>query len=425
MIEPSLPENEQERLEALRNLQILDTLPEESYDRITRLAFKFFNVPIALLSLVDEKRQWFKSKQGLDADETGRDISFCGHAINADEPFIINNAIEDERFHDNPLVTGGPKIRFYAGRPLKTLNGSLVGTLCIISPEPREFTDPDIDALDDLANMVEKELHLIELSQQIIKKQAALEIALEKAEDANIEKSRFLANMSHELRTPMHAILSFSEIGGRKINDEKVSKYFSNINVSATRLMGLINDLLDISKLEAGKMEVNFLENDIAEIWRHSLETVTPLAENKSMNLIYKGEEKLFALFDKKLITQVMINLLSNAIKYSADNTSVLIMADIRKVMHKGKSVTCIHCSVKDEGLGIPAAELDTIFDRFVESSHTKKGSGGTGLGLSICREIIQLHQGMVWVESPWQEGKSGSAFYFQIPQNPHQIVNA
>jgi signal transduction histidine kinase len=100
-------------------------------------------------------------------------------------------------------------------------------------------------------------------------------------------------------------------------------------------------------------------------------------------------------------------------------------MADIRKVMHKGKSVTCIHCSVKDEGLGIPAAELDTIFDRFVESSHTKKGSGGTGLGLSICREIIQLHQGMVWVESPWQEGKSGSAFYFQIPQNPHQIVNA
>ena len=117
MIAPDIPENEKERLTTLRKLELLDILPEEVYDRITRMAFRYFNVPIALVSLIDDKRQWFKSKQGLDVDETARDISFCGHAINSDHPFVIKNALEDDRFHDNPLVTDGPEIRFYAGRP--------------------------------------------------------------------------------------------------------------------------------------------------------------------------------------------------------------------------------------------------------------------------------------------------------------------
>ena len=143
---------------------------------------------------------------------------------------------------------------------------------------------------------------------------------------------------------------------------------------------------------------------------------LAPLAEKKSINLHFIGDHKINSIFDKKLITQVLINLLSNAIKYSTDNTRVTITADIRNVMHKGEKEDCVYCSVKDEGVGISESELDLVFDRFVESSHTQKKSGGTGLGLSICQEIIRLHKGMIWVESPWQEIISGSAFYFQFP---------
>lgn len=161
---PDYPNNEQTRLATLRSISILDTPPEEEFDRFTRIAKRLFNVPMALISLVDENRQWFKSCDGLDATETPRDISFCGHAILGDRPFIINNALEDERFSDNPLVTGAPHIRFYAGVPLSAQNGCKLGTLCIIDREPRTLSDHDVEALVDLAAMVEHELSAIQLA---------------------------------------------------------------------------------------------------------------------------------------------------------------------------------------------------------------------------------------------------------------------
>jgi diguanylate cyclase (GGDEF)-like protein len=160
---PDIPQDEQTRLEKLRSLDVLDTLPEERFDRLTRMAKRMFRVPIALVSLVDENRQWFKSCIGLDASETSRDISFCGHAILGNGVFIIPNAIEDPRFADNPLVSGDPNIRFYAGCPL-VMNGHKLGMLCIIDEKPRSFEKEDIEALKDLASMVEREFAAIELA---------------------------------------------------------------------------------------------------------------------------------------------------------------------------------------------------------------------------------------------------------------------
>jgi diguanylate cyclase (GGDEF)-like protein len=153
-----IPHNEAARLDALRSLSVLDTPGEERFDRLTRMARRMFRVPIALVSLVDENRQWFKSKDGLDACETPRDISFCGHAIHADDIFLINDAWADPRFADNPLVTGPPHVRFYAGCPLRTAGGHKIGTLCIIDTEPRAFDDDDRTAMRDLASVVEDEL---------------------------------------------------------------------------------------------------------------------------------------------------------------------------------------------------------------------------------------------------------------------------
>ena len=159
MLEPAFPSDEATRIATLRGLNILDTPPEERFDRLTRLAQRLLNVPITLISLIDTNRQWFKSCQGLDASETPRSISFCGHAILDDQLFVIPDALLDPRFADNPLVTGAPKIRFYAGQPLKASNGSRLGTLCVIDSKPHHLTQSERDSLRDLALMVEDELN--------------------------------------------------------------------------------------------------------------------------------------------------------------------------------------------------------------------------------------------------------------------------
>jgi diguanylate cyclase (GGDEF)-like protein len=155
---PDLPDTEDQRIAELRSLLLLDSSPEERFDRITRVAKQLFDVPIALVSLIDTDRQWFKSCFGLDTSETGRDVSFCGHAILGDDVFIVENALKDLRFSDNPLVTGGPEIRFYAGAPIAMPSGNKLGTLCIISPEIREFSPDQSALLHDLSKIVINEL---------------------------------------------------------------------------------------------------------------------------------------------------------------------------------------------------------------------------------------------------------------------------
>ena len=159
MIEPLIPSNEKERLASLYNLGILDTPTEERFDRITQTAKEIFDVPIALITIIDVNRQWFKSCIGLDIKETPRGVSFCGHAILQKEPFIIPDATKDERFADNPLVTGSPHVIFYAGIPIATIDGNNVGTLCIIDNKPREFSKQQINLLKNLAAWAEIELN--------------------------------------------------------------------------------------------------------------------------------------------------------------------------------------------------------------------------------------------------------------------------
>lgn len=164
MLEPMVPLDEARRLAALRSLGLLDTRAEERFDRITRLAQRLFGVPIALVSLVDEERQWFKSHQGLETRETSRASSFCAHAIHGPEVFQVTDASLDSRFVDNPLVTGEPNIRFYAGAPIAGPDGSRLGTLCVIDRTPRVLSESDVHALEDLAEMVEQEIAAVHLA---------------------------------------------------------------------------------------------------------------------------------------------------------------------------------------------------------------------------------------------------------------------
>lgn len=164
MLIPGKPANEAARLQVLRGLNVLDTVPEERFDRLTRVAKRLFDVPIALVSLVDEDRQWFKSCVGLAVRQTSRDVSFCGHAILQDEMLLVPDAAQDERFRDNPLVTGEPHIRFYVGYTLTVPDGYKMGTLCLIDFKPRHFDETEQTLLRDLAGMAEQELMAVQMA---------------------------------------------------------------------------------------------------------------------------------------------------------------------------------------------------------------------------------------------------------------------
>ena len=153
-----IPERDAERLAALHRLLILDTAPEERYDKIIKFASAEFDVPIALLSLVDSDRQWFKARTGLDVCETSREISFCGHAVHAEALLVVEDTLLDPRFADNPLVLADPHIRFYAGMPLRLSDGAVVGTLCLIDRRPRTLDPIDIAILGTLRDLAVVEL---------------------------------------------------------------------------------------------------------------------------------------------------------------------------------------------------------------------------------------------------------------------------
>lgn len=161
MINPPYPLDEAMRAMTLKSLKILDTAPEERFDRITRLAQRFFDADICLISLVDSRRQWFKSRQGLAACQIPRELSFCGHAILDDEVFVVEDASSDPRFYDNPLVIGEPHIRFYAGCPIQGPSGHRIGTICVMHKAPKALSDEGREMLTDLALMVEDEIALI------------------------------------------------------------------------------------------------------------------------------------------------------------------------------------------------------------------------------------------------------------------------
>ncbi|MEM7454108.1 MAG: GAF domain-containing SpoIIE family protein phosphatase [Planctomycetota bacterium] len=188
-------ETEKERLQELRSLNLLDTPPEERFDRLVRLARSIFKVPVAYIALVDSERQWFKAKCGIAASETGRDVSFCSHTVARNKPLIIDDALEDKRFVDNPLVTGEPFVRFYAGYPLKGPDGNNIGTLCLVDSKPRKMSEHELSIFRDLAVAVEHELQMvdvIETQRELLVARQELDRAQEQIEGELLKAARYV-----------------------------------------------------------------------------------------------------------------------------------------------------------------------------------------------------------------------------------------
>ncbi|MBV8046031.1 MAG: PAS domain S-box protein [Paludibacterium sp.] len=244
----------------------------------------------------------------------------------------------------------------------------------------------------------------------------ALRTAKELAEESSRTKTEFLANMSHELRTPMHAILGFAEMGqsrSEQSGQEKIQQYFKRILTSGNRLLSLLNDLLDLAKMEVGRMEYTLVDDDLARHLRDIAEELTGMAENRRIRIETDiVPQPLIACFDSVRIGQVMRNLLTNAIKFSPPESRIGVEA---RIIHSA-GFPVVWVQVTDQGPGIPAGELESIFDKFIQSSSTKTGAGGTGLGLAICREIIHAHQGEIFADNA---AGGGAQFSFTFPLRP------
>jgi len=278
--------------------------------------------------------------------------------------------------------------------------------------------------LRDMTEQIRAEATLTQyhtrLEHDIAQRTLDLEAAKTKAESANLAKSEFLANMSHELRTPMHAIMSFASLGTEKLQHhtlEKLPLYLQRIHESGARLLALLNGLLDLSKLEAGKMIYDMQQHDMAVLVRTVVEQVELLAKQKALTLIvHPCDEPTLVLCDGPRITQVLYNLLSNSIKFTPNGRTITMamtqqMPLSDEASPPGHPVLAV--TIRDEGIGIPDDELDTVFEKFVQSRKTKTGAGGTGLGLSICREIVAAHGGDI---SAVNNVEGGSSFTFTLP---------
>ncbi len=414
----SLPPDENTRLEALRAYQILDTKPELAFDRLTRLGAKVFEAPIVLVSLVDQNRQWFKSCYGLSVNETGRDVSFCAHAIFTNDPFVIADALADPRFHDNPLVTGEPKIRFYAGAPLIAPNGARIGTFCVIDHHPRKsMSSEDLETLCDFSSLVVEELELrrtarelADTDQDLREVNARLQEQTQRAEEASRLKTDFLSNMSHELRTPLNAIIGFTELladGKAGPLTDRQHKFLANMLLSGRHLLHLINDMLDLAKIEAGKLEFDREFFSAEAVIGDVVESLRCLADLKQIELAHDSFGKMNELYlDPGRFKQVVYNYVSNAIKFTPENGRVVVA-----VSNSGDGR--VRLDVTDTGIGIAPENMAKLFQRFQQfDTGPSKRYPGTGLGLALVKRLVEYEGGRVEVSSTLGTGSCFSAIF-------------
>ncbi|HEX8433789.1 GAF domain-containing sensor histidine kinase [Archangium sp.] len=518
MIPPPLPADEPRRLQALQRLGLLDTPAEERFDRIVRMASRILGVPMALVTLVDGSRQWFKARVGLDSESTERSVSFCGHAILSSDTFVVPDAFEDLRFADNPLVTGKPHVRFYAGHPLHTPDGSRVGTLCVIDQRARDFSEEERQILEDLASWVELELNALTLreartaltqqerffelsvdmlciagvegtfrqlgrawsrtlgySTQTLRATPLLELVHEEdraataawlargargeplprfehrcrgqdgswhwlqwnaavnaeegilygvardvteqkrleAERRHVEqmKSEFVSTVSHELRTPLtsiHGALGLLGGGVAGPLPEMATEMIGIAHKNSERLIRLINDILDLEKMESGKLDFHLEPLELGALLAQSAEAHHGYAQQYGVTIERVVEAPgARALVDADRFLQVLANLLSNALKYSPRGERVTLR--LERVGPR------LRVSVADRGPGIPEAFHSRMFQKFAQAdgSDTRR-KGGTGLGLSIARGLVERMGGcldFVTAEN------AGTTFRMELPE--------
>jgi signal transduction histidine kinase len=381
-----VPINEKARLAELRRFEVLDTLPEESFDRITALATSIFKVPIAIVSLVDKDRHWFKSSVGMPVNQSPRRDGFCAHTIMNDDVLVVPDATLDARFARDPSVTGDRAIRFYAGASLTSASGFRLGSLCIIDREPRTegLTADEKGILQNLAALTVRE---IELRQESSNRTVDLRDELQ---NARMAKNQFLQMLSHEFRTPLNAVIGFSEMIQDEIGDKASPihrEYAGDISKAGYHLLDLVNGMLDWTRLERGELGIEDGVVQVSELFDRML-ALLPGAAARIRVAPMLADLQLRC--DARYVIQVLSHVVDNAIKFSPHDQQVSIATAVEE---NGNLVI----RISDRGPGIHD-ELRTrafgLFEKF--NSEQAKFAEGIGLGLAISRKLMELHGGRI-----------------------------
>lgn len=398
MIQAPLPTDEAQRLDALRSLQILDTDREQHFDDLATLAAQVCETPIGLVSLVDEARQWFKAHQGLDARETPREHAFCAHAILAPrDMFVVRDAFADERFFDNPLVTGEPRVRFYAGVPICDENDFPMGTLCVIDHDPRDLTEQQLGVLRALARQVEAQLQL---------RMRCIELA-----DANsqlqrvgYDLDRFSTLAAHDLQEPLRQLVSFADLLREDLGDALSAEVESDVHhmVDASlRMRDLIRDFL--LRCCASSRGLEHTTVDLKDCVHDALQALSATIESTGTKVTVPELPSVEG--DRALLTQMFLHLIDNALKFVREQPPEVTITCAERA---GETVL----GVRDNGIGIDEASTETVFELF-RRLHPRWEFGGTGIGLSIVQTAVERHGGRIWIESA---PGGGSHFRFVLP---------
>ncbi len=400
---PPTPFKEEYRQFVLDDLALLDSDPSPEFDRLVWLAKAHFGTAMALVSLVDRDRQWFKACCGLDATETPREFAFCAHAIMDTDALVVLDATRDPRFDGNPLVTGAPHIRFYAGQPL-IVNDAAIGTLCIIDHKPRDsFGQGELESLEAFAQIVVDEIHLRDHLRQtetdLQEKMRDLQQLVDAGERA---KSQFLATMSHELRTPLNAVIGFADCISQElmgpVRPPQYREFAEQISKGGRRQLDLVDRLLELT--DAGSVGIKEEVLDLHALTRQCVVALSGEAMVHGVVIdVRTPEDPLSMLGDAIHIEQILLELIGNAIKFTPKGSRIDVELGVAE---DGSAIV----AVTDTGIGIDKDALGDALDVFgqIDTGYNREFEGA-GIGLPIVKKLANLHGADLVLEMPEDGG--------------------
>ncbi|MEV4347589.1 GAF domain-containing sensor histidine kinase [Actinoplanes sp. NPDC049596] len=385
---------EQERLDALRDYHVLDTGPESDFDDIARLAAQLCRTPMAAISLIDEERQWFKARVGVEVCEVGRDNSFCAHAMFGVGIMQVPDARLDPRFRDFPSVTADPGVVFYAGAPLVTASGQALGALCVMDSEPKLLTPAECSGLRTLARHAMTQLELRKYARGLDAR----------VRDADRLKDEFLSRVTHELRTPLTSINGYLELLGDSDSDSADGEFVARIRRNSHRLTALVDDMLLAARAVNG-LVLDKRDVDLAEMARSVVRRNCGLALTRCLDVVADAPLPVMVRADEERLGQVLERLMLNAVKFTPRGRIT-----VRAYARGDQAVL----EVRDTGIGMDAEECARVLAPFRRAAAAERYEvQGAGLGLSIVKAIVDAHAGTVRIES---EPGRGTAIIVTLP---------
>lgn len=393
------PVAEAQRLENLNSYNILDSLSEQDYDNITLLASIICDVPISLISLIDEERQWFKSHRGIEATETERQYSFCAHALNKpEEPLIVTDSRLDDRFKDNPFVTGDPNVVFYAGIPLVSEAGHTLGTVCVLDNKTRQLSNDQINSLKALSKQT---MNLLELR----KANYELQLLKMELEVKNKDLEQFAMVVSHDIKSPLASIQIANNMltdFGATMSETEKQEFINASQKSAAKIISMVDGILSYYK---GDKNIRIEKINLTDFFDGLKQTIS---STKNYTLNY-GKAMPAISFNRTQLEQIFFNLINNSIRYNnSDAPEINISFKLTDGYYE--------FSVADNGIGISAENQKKIFDLFATvNTYDNFGARGYGIGLPTVKKIIENAGGTIQVQS--EPGK-GTTFTFTLKQD-------